>query len=72
MNFEKSSLSSILWVVQIQSVEDMNRIKGAISLSKREFSSLLPSDFICAITSHVSPACQPSLQILDSAASINR
>lgn len=71
MNFEKSSLSSIMWVVQIQSDEDVNRIKE-VSLSKREFSSLLLSDFICAITSHVSPGCHPSLQILDSAASINR
>lgn len=40
-----------------QSVEGVNKTKRAVLMSKGEFSSWLPSDFICAISSPVSPAC---------------
>lgn len=53
-------VASIMWVDFIQSAEDLNRTKGPCSLSKREFFSRLPSDFIFLVLWQI--ALRPELQ----------
>lgn len=67
MRFWVNHIVSIMWVVSFQLVKDLTRMTDWPSLSKREFSSRLPSDFIWDISSF----CFYSKWPLDSEWNIN-
>ena len=61
----KADHPPIMWVGFIQLVEDSDRTKRMLSQSKKELSSILPSEFICTISSPESLACQSRLELED-------
>lgn len=61
VDLDEGRLPSLTWVSLIQSVEGLSRLKELASPTlTREFSSLLPLNFICNLSSSLVYSRQPS------------